>query len=110
MQFYVMPRTKVGCSFTSCPERRSDAVLCHAQDEKKVVQFYVMPRTKVGCSFTSCPGRRPDAVLCHAQDENKFKTPSISCHEPGVLWFYLGTLHLVWLRGNYAKKTLEKST
>ena len=86
MQFYVMPRTKKG------------------------VQFYVVLRTKVGCSFMSCPGRRPDAVLCHAQDENKFKTPSISCHEPGVLWFYLGTLHLVWLRGNYTKKTLEKST
>ena len=80
VQFYVVLRTEVGCSFTSCPERRSDAVLCHAQDEKG------------------------GAVLRHAQDENKFKTPSISCHEPGVLWFYLGTLHLVWLRGNYTKK------
>ena len=98
MQFYVMLRTKVGCSFTSCPGR------------KKGVKFYVVLRTKVGCSFTSCPLRRSEAVLCHAQDENKFKTPSISCHEPGVLWFYLGTLHLVWLCGNYTKKTLEKST
>ena len=34
MQFYVMPRTKVGCSFMSCPGGSSDAVLCHAQDEK----------------------------------------------------------------------------
>ena len=82
----------MGCSFTSCVGRKNGK------------QFYIMPRTKVGCSFTSCPGRRSDAVLCHAQDENKFKTPSISCHEPGVLWFSLGTLHLVWLRGNYTKK------
>ena len=98
MQFYVMLMTK-----------KREAVLYHAQDEKGV-QFYVVLRTRVGCSFMSCPGRRSDAVLRHAQDKNKFKTPSISCHEPGVLWFYLGTLHLVWLRGNYTKKTLEKST
>ena len=87
--------------------KKREAVLYHAQDEGRM-QFSVMLRTKVGCSFTSCPGRTPDAVLCHAQDENKFKTPSISCHEPGVLWFYLGTLHLVWLRGNYTKKNWRK--
>ena len=75
---------------------------------KQGVQFYVVLRTKVGCSFMSCPGRRSDAVLGHAQDENKFKTPSISWHEPGVLWFYLGTLHLVRLRGNYTKKYWRK--
>ena len=117
--FMSCPGRKRGCSFTSCLGRRSDAVLCHAQDEgrmqfyviprtRKGVQFYVVLRTKVGCSFMSCPGRRSDAVLRHAQDENKFKTPSISCHEPGVLWFYLGTLHLVWLRGNYTKKHWRK--
>ena len=100
----------MGCSFRSCVGRKNGKQFYIMPRTKKGVQFYVVLRTKVGCSFTSCPGQRPDAVLCHAQGENKFKTPSISCHEPGVLWFYLGTLHLLWLRGNYIKKTLEKST
>ena len=57
VQFYVVLRTKVGCSFTSCLGRGSDAVLRHAQDEKGGavlrraqdegrMQFYVMPRTR----------------------------------------------------------------
>ena len=64
------------------------------------------PGQKRGCSFTL--GRRSDAVLCHAQDENKFETPSISCHEPGVLWFYLGNLHLMVTWKLYKKNTGEK--
>ena len=54
IQFYVMPRTKIGCSFMSCLGQRSDAVLCHAQDEVQM-QFYVMPRTRINLKLRGSP-------------------------------------------------------
>ena len=52
--FISCPGRKRGCSFTSCLERRSDAVLCHAQDEGRM-QFYVMPRTRINLKLRRSP-------------------------------------------------------